>query len=45
MNGNGEAMYLAIDLMKETGMLSYKVEQSFRSDFERLASIIACYFL
>ena len=45
MNGNGEAVYLAIDLMKETGMLPCKVEQSFRSDFERLAWIIACYFL
>ena len=32
MNGKGEAMYSAIGLIKETGILLYPVEQSFRSD-------------
>ena len=32
MNVKGEAMYSAAGLIKETGMLSYPVEQSFRSD-------------
>ena len=33
-----EAMYLAIGLIKETGMLSYPVEQSFRSALRDLST-------
>ena len=36
MNVKGEAMYSAIGLIKETGMLSYPVEQSFHSDLRDL---------
>ena len=38
MNVKGEAMYSAIGLIKETGMLSYPVEQSFRSDLRDLST-------
>ena len=38
MNVKGEAMYSAIGLIKETGMLSYLVEQSFRSDLRDLST-------
>ena len=44
MNVKGETMYSVIGLMKETGMLPYPVEQSFRSDL-RLEYVIVCYFL
>ena len=37
MNVKGDAMYLTIGLIKETGMLPYPVEQSFRSDLRDLA--------
>ena len=36
MNVKGETMYSAIGLIEETGMLSYPVEQSFRSDLRDL---------
>ena len=36
MNVKGDAMYSTIGLTKETGMLSYPVEQSFRSDLRDL---------
>ena len=38
MNVKAEAMYSAIGLIKETGMLSYPVEQSFRSDLRDLST-------
>ena len=38
MNVKGEAMYSAIGLIKETEMLSYPVEQSFRSDSRDLST-------
>ena len=38
MNVKGEVMYLAIGLIKETGMLSYPVEKSFRSDLKDLST-------
>ena len=38
MNVEGEAMYSAFGLIKETGMLSYPVEQSFRSDLKDLST-------
>ena len=38
MNVKAEAMYSAIGLIKETGMLSYSVEQSFRSDLRDLST-------
>ena len=34
MNFKDAAMYSAISLIKETGILSYPVEQSFRSDLK-----------
>ena len=37
MNVKGDAMYLAIGTIKETGMLLYLVEQSFRSDLRDLS--------
>ena len=37
MNVKGDAMYLAIGTIKETGMLSHLVEQSFRSDLRDLS--------
>ena len=36
MNVQGETMYSAIGLIKETEMLSYPVEQPFRSDLRDL---------
>ena len=43
MNVKGEAMYSATGLIKETGMLSYPVEQSFRSDSRDLStSLYVC---
>ena len=36
MNVKGETMYSAIGLIEETWMLSYPVEQSFRSDLRDL---------
>ena len=36
MNVKGEAMYLAIGLIKETWLLLYPVEQSFRGDLRDL---------
>ena len=36
MNVKVEAMYSAIGLIKETGIFSYPVEQSFRSDLRDL---------
>ena len=33
-------MYSAIGLIKETGMLSYPVEQSFRSDLRDLTMLL-----
>ena len=44
MNVKGEAMYSAIGLIRQNGMLLYPVEQSFRSDL-RLEYVRACYFL
>ena len=38
MNVKGEAMYSAIGMIKETGILSYPVEQSFRSDLRDLST-------
>ena len=40
MNVKGDAMYLAIGTIKETGMLSYLVEQSFRSDLRDLSMLL-----
>ena len=38
MDAKGKVMYLAIGLIIETGMLSYPVEQSFRSDSRDLST-------
>ena len=38
MNVKGEAMYSAIGMIKETGILSYPVEQSFHSDLRDLST-------
>ena len=36
MNVKGKVIYSATGLIKETGMLSYPIEQSFRSDLRNL---------
>ena len=38
MNVKGEVIYSVIGLIKETGMLSYRVDQSFRSDLRDLST-------
>ena len=38
MNVKGEAMYSATGMIKETGILSYPIEQSFRSDLRDLST-------
>ena len=40
MNVKGEAIYSAIGLIKETRMLSYPVEQAFRSDLRDLSTLL-----
>ena len=44
MNVKGEAMYSAIGLIKETGMLSYPTEQSFRIDSRDLITSLYVIF-
>ena len=44
MNVKGEAMYLAIGLIKGTRMLLYSVEQSFRSDLRDLSMSLCVTF-